>query len=369
MSGSGLPEDIDNCFSPDYFTARDRFMEACDRKNLEVTGYINPASKDAKGELATDTTYIGDRYAQKILVITSGFHGVELMCGSGCQTGLIENDHLLRLPEDIAVLHIHAVNPWGAAYLRRNNEDNIDLCRNFLDFNEACPVNSGYEAIHEALCCPELTGPRREEAEKVLQDYRQQHGLPAFINAVISGQYQYPDGMSYGGAGATWARQTLADILSHYAGDAERICLVDIHSGLGPYGYGSVVCLQQGEDLSRARNWFGDWLTTPQFNVDRTSGHFHPTTGHPSREFQRLLKQSQVTSIVLEFGTYSSENNLQALLDDHWLEFNGAGRTETAVDIKSNILKAHYPDDPQWRYSVWTSCERVIRQAINGLMQ
>ena len=369
MNSSGSSNNIDGCFSPDYFTARERFLEVCRRKNLEATSYINPASEEAKAELAVDTAFIGNRAAQKILVITSGFHGVELMCGSDCQTGLIENDYFLTLPEDIAVLQVHGVNPWGAAYLRRNNEDNVDLCRNFLDFNEACPVNSGYETIHEALCCPEAGGSRREEAEKVLQDYRQRHGLPAFINAVIAGQYQHPDGMSYGGDCATWSRQTLEEILRHHAGTAERVCLVDIHSGLGPYGHGSVVCLQQGDNLDRARNWFGDGLTTPQLDAAPARRHFHPTTGHPSHEYQRLLKQAQVTSVVLEFGTYSSENNLKALLDDHWLEFNGDGRTDTAGKIKSDILKAHYPDDPHWRESVWTGCERVIRQSINGLIQ
>ena len=369
MNGPGSSDSIDGCFSPDYFRARERFREACSRKDLDVTNHINPASVKAKAELAVDTIFIGDRSAQKILVITSGFHGVELMCGSGCQTGLIENDHLLTLPEDIAVLLVHAVNPWGAAFLRRNNEDNVDLCRNFLDFNEACPVNPGYEAIHEALCCPDAGGPRREEAENILQDYRQRYGLPAFINAVISGQYQYPDGMSYGGTGATWSRQTLEEILLHYAGTAEGVCLVDIHSGLGPYGHGTVVCMQQGEDLDRARHWFGKRLSAPLQDTGPARRHFHPTMGHPSQAYQRILKQAQVTSIVLEFGTYSSENNLKALLDDHWLEFNGDGRPGTAGDIKSDILKAHYPDDLHWRESVWAGCERVIRQSINGLMQ
>ena len=303
MNSSGSSNNIDGCFSPDYFTARERFLEVCRRKNLEATSYINPASEEAKAELAVDTAFIGNRAAQKILVITSG--GVELMCGSGCQTGKM-----------IIFLEV-------TSYIN----------------------------------------PASEEAKAELAVDT------AFINAVIAGQYQHPDGMSYGGDCATWSRQTLEEILRHHAGTAERVCLVDIHSGLGPYGHGSVVCLQQGDNLDRARNWFGDGLTTPQLDAAPARRHFHPTTGHPSHEYQRLLKQAQVTSVVLEFGTYSSENNLKALLDDHWLEFNGDGRTDTAGKIKSDILKAHYPDDPHWRESVWTGCERVIRQSINGLIQ
>ena len=37
----------------------------------------------------------------------------------------------LGLPDDVAVLMIHLINPWGTAWMRRVNEDNIDLNRNY----------------------------------------------------------------------------------------------------------------------------------------------------------------------------------------------------------------------------------------------
>src|SRR5690606_39367139 len=50
------------------------------------------------------------------------------------QVGLLETDAFAALPEDTAVLLIHAINPYGFSHIRRVNEDNIDLNRNFRDF-------------------------------------------------------------------------------------------------------------------------------------------------------------------------------------------------------------------------------------------
>ncbi len=36
---------------------------------------------------------------------------------------------------------LHALNPYGFSHLRRANEDNADLNRNFVDFAAPLPVN------------------------------------------------------------------------------------------------------------------------------------------------------------------------------------------------------------------------------------
>ena len=37
------------------------------------------------------------------------------------------------MPEDVAIVLVHALNPFGFAWRRRWNENNVDLNRNFLD--------------------------------------------------------------------------------------------------------------------------------------------------------------------------------------------------------------------------------------------
>ena len=62
----------------------------------------------------------------------------------------------------IALLLIHAVNPFGFSHLKRTNEDNIDLNRNFNDFATPYPDNPVYEQVHDLLV-PKAWPPSRRE--------------------------------------------------------------------------------------------------------------------------------------------------------------------------------------------------------------
>ena len=87
-----------------------------------------------------DVACLGPGQSRAVLVLTSGTHGVEGFCGSGCQVSLLEDSRFLRQIEraGIALLMIHAVNPYGFSHLRRVNEDNVDLNRNFIPFDRDC---------------------------------------------------------------------------------------------------------------------------------------------------------------------------------------------------------------------------------------
>ena len=358
---------IDQYFADNYAEARQKFLQVCKDKKLDVQSYVNDVSDDSGVELATDVIRIGNKNTKKLIVLTSGVHGVELMCGSGCQVGMLQQDYFASLPADTAIVMIHAINPWGAAHLRRNNENNIDLCRNFVDFDASLPGNEGYQEIHEALCCPEYKGVKRDKANAFLNEFRATQGEGHFVGAIMAGQFQYDTGMSFGGAEPTWSRKLLMNILTEERRDAEKVCLIDYHSGLGPYAYGSVVCLHEGGALGRARDWFGPWLMAPMERVKESGEGFHPAIGHTTEGHLQALPEAEVTSVVLEYGTYDMGSNLITLMDDHWLAMHGNPDSEEGRKIKQHMLYAHYPDDPEWRCAVWTRSQQVIRQAMTGL--
>ncbi|MBT7951818.1 MAG: DUF2817 domain-containing protein, partial [Gammaproteobacteria bacterium] len=234
-------DSVEEFFADNYEDSRQKFLQVCADKNIEVQSYKNDIENSNVAELACDVIRIGNDDAENLLVLTSGVHGAELMCGSGCQVGMLQQDRFASLPADTAVLMIHAINPWGAANLRRNNEDNVDLCRNFVDFNNKLPGNAGYEVIHDALCCPEYEGPLRDETNKFLADYKRVNGIAGFVGAIMSGQFEFLKGMSFGGNEPTWSNSTLMKILQQEGSSAKKVCLLDYHSGLGPFAYGSVV--------------------------------------------------------------------------------------------------------------------------------
>ena len=121
-----------NLFSESYAQARGRFLEACGYPGAAVEGHQNLNSDPAQRDLWTDVALLGPPNADEVLVLCSGTHGVEGFCGSAIQTGLLQGGLSSRLERQRAVL-IHALNPYGFANLRRANEDNVDLNRNFVD--------------------------------------------------------------------------------------------------------------------------------------------------------------------------------------------------------------------------------------------
>ncbi|MES1264355.1 MAG: DUF2817 domain-containing protein, partial [Variovorax sp.] len=129
-------------FAANYAQARAGFLAAAEQRGLKAESALLPGRKGAQGEdLAMDAVLLGPADAASLLIVTSGTHGVEGFCGSGCQRALLADDDWLRRVDagKVAVLLVHALNPWGFSYLRRANEDNIDLNRNFLDFSRPRP--------------------------------------------------------------------------------------------------------------------------------------------------------------------------------------------------------------------------------------
>ncbi len=139
----------------------------------------------------------------------------------------------------IAVLMLHALNPYGFSHLRRVNEDNVDLNRNFVDFAAPLPVNPAYAEIHSLLL--PATWPPSTESEARLGAWVAQHGRQAYQAAVSSGQYAFPDGMFYGGSKPTWSNLTLRSVLREHAARRGRLGWIDFHTGLGPRGHGEKI--------------------------------------------------------------------------------------------------------------------------------
>ena len=129
-------------FSESYADARSRFLEAVARADAPLESFENPVGKGPTGEvLATDVALFGPDDAKHLLILVSGTHGVEGFAGSGAQVAMIEGLRFAALPARTAVLVVHAINPYGFAWLRRVNEDNVDLNRNSIDF-KALPASS-----------------------------------------------------------------------------------------------------------------------------------------------------------------------------------------------------------------------------------
>lgn len=352
-------------FPPDYATARAHFLDACGQAGLPVQSHRHPLAAPDGSPLATDVVRIGPAAARRLLVLTSGPHGPELMAGSACQTRWLQAGGWRQLPVDTAVLLVHAINPWGTAHRRRNTEDNVDFCRNWIDFGQPLPANEAYEHLHAAVTVEPGDARAVAEADATLERHRVAHGTPALYGALMAGQYRHADGLGFGGTAPTWSRRTMEAILGEHAAHARHVCLVDYHTGVGPYAYGSIVALQVDDALARARAAFGGWVIAP--NEAGRPADFVPVTGHTTPGYERALPGAEVLAVVLEFGTHPPGRMLDLLLGDHRQTFARRRDDTTLQAARQSVEGFFLPDDPHWRLAVRRRSEQVIDQAMSHL--
>jgi hypothetical protein len=248
-------------FSANYQEARTRFLAAVEKSGGRLSQYINPNRGPGGEELATDVAEFGPADATQVLYGMSATHGAEGFCGSGCQTGMMESGFTKSLPDNVRLVLIHAIKPFGFAWLRRVTEENVDLNRNFVDHPAAdYPVNEGYEALHSAIFPDKWTEQSLIDANAQPIAYLKTHGPEALQAAASAGQYSHADGVYFGGNASTWARNTFEKILADTLGNAERTVLIDFHTGLGEYGYGELISedATDSEPWQWARDWFGE---------------------------------------------------------------------------------------------------------------
>ena len=125
---------------------------------------------------------------------------------------------------------MHALNPYGFAWLRRVNEDNIDLNRNFHDFSKDLPSCSAYEELHDWLVPLEWEGEHRQRADDELRKYIAANGMRAFQGAITSGQHTRPKGLFYSGTTKSWSNNTLRQICQKYVpAIAKMVAVLDFH--------------------------------------------------------------------------------------------------------------------------------------------
>lgn len=98
-------------------------------------------------------TLDGATDADKLLIVSSGCHGVEGYCGAGVQVLALHDDvsRLACAAAGVAVLHLHALNPCGFSHSRRFTHENVDLNRSFQGVSKLLPENPAYRDLHPLL--------------------------------------------------------------------------------------------------------------------------------------------------------------------------------------------------------------------------
>ncbi len=353
-------------FSASYREARQRFLTACETADHPVVSLRHPLAGPQGEELAMDMAWLGPPDAKAVLVSASATHGVEGYCGSAVQLGWLESGLYRERPAGVAHLLVHAVNPYGFAWTRRTNEQNVDLNRNFIDFQCPLPENPGYDVLADLLCPSDPDPARLAETHKALEAFEAEQGLDAFMD-ILLGQYRHPQGLFYGGLGKTWSNQNLVSWLKERLPAARQVALIDIHTGYGPYGYGDPMSSHGMGDPAdrRVRDWYGADIST-EGDGDRV---FPQNFGDLANALVEAAPQAAQASITLEFGTRSDWDVFDALRHENWLHHHGPSDSPDGPAIKEKLRDAFYPEEDTWKGKVWERAVEVHLKALRGLAE
>ena len=370
-------------FFDEYEDVRNHFLETAEKlmaKNENSDLYSHIISEEEG--LYIDTLYLPSKTEQtNLVVLTTGVHGIEGYIGSVMLDVFWEEIYPQIDKENTGILVIANVNPYGMKYHRRYNENNVDLNRNFIiDWNSFdMSVNKDYPKVDTFL------GPQKKMnnafwheaafytslAKEVVAN-----GADSISNALLGGQYEFPQGVYYGGAGDEKSTTYVKDVFEWTLTDSnyENVVHIDVHSGYGPR-YNMVIFNSVYETMNEAE-------TKALFGYDNVisydSESFYPTTGDTTdfyyRLWEKMKSDAELFSTCFEFGTigdsfldsiismkYTIEEN-----QNHWYPSENKIMNEV---VKERYQELFYPTEKEWREKTVADFAAACKGVLNAKLK
>ncbi|MFH0759379.1 MAG: M14 family metallopeptidase [Bacteroidota bacterium] len=374
----GIPVAGENLvyFQESYDQCRSAFLagaeEAISTHDLaKLISVRVPSGEDDK--LYMDLLYIPPAdSSDKLLVLSSGVHGVEGYTGSAVQQMFLEEILGSGVLSEMGVLLIHGVNPYGFKYKRRVSENNVDM-------NRGCGVdpelfetgNPGYGALYDMLNphAKASTASMRSRffyitaISKMLKE-----SMSVLRQAILQGQYEYPEGIYFGGKKFEPQIDSLTRILPGYFSDYLTILAIDLHTGYGsrrvlhlfPNPVDDPEIKQKTESVFEGHHI--DWGDGDDF--------YTINGGFADAYLPEINPAATYLYMVFEWGTMDTEKTFGSLkaLEKIIIENQGFhyGYTSAKQEqkVKQDMTEAYYSTSEAWRSEVLKSGRDMLKEAL-----
>ena len=371
----------DYAYRDSFYTDYDQIRAHLQELTAELDVEIYSHAIDAEDGLYIDAFYLPSTDCQtNLVVLTTGVHGMEGYIGATMLDVFFQEIYPTLDTADTGVLVVANVNPYGMKHYRRYNENNVDLNRNFiLDWdNFDLSSNKEYPKVDTFL------GPTGKIGNGLWHEVgfylslgktAITDGADTISDALLTGQYEYPQGVYYGGNGDEASTVYLKDVFSRCLDSGyENIIHIDLHSGYGPR-YNMVIFNSVYETMNEAesREAFGyDYI------IAYDSESFYATTGDTTDFFYRLAEQkganADLYSTCFEFGTigdafFDTILSLKYTIDEnrnHWYPTDNATSAEI---IRQNYLELYYPTETAWREKTVEDFKTAAMGVLNAKLK
>jgi predicted deacylase len=366
---------LDTLFPNTYEESRSRFRNTLNYiQTMWQTAQLRAQRIGTSDDLSVDwITAEPTTSKEKLLVFTTGEHGVEGYTGSASLQLFIE-DYLARLdPATTGLLLIHAINPWGMKHKRRTNQTNVDLNRNFLWNAKPDPgFNPDYAKL-KSLLIPQkpirvLAAHQAAFVARLLW-YRQKFGTAFVRHTTLLGQYAFPQGLFFGGTDVQPEVRLTMQLYRETMRQYDRIVHLDMHSGYGPRYQMQLVNSKFETMDSHALEKLFNFPLVSKANPSE----FYEIRGDMIDFVYQLARHEfpnkKLYSTSFEYGTIgnSYSNTIDSLkikaMENraHWFGADASARRQIAFDFD----ELYTPREIQWR----TKAMADAAQAFDGILR
>lgn len=346
-----------------YFEARDDFRQSAKKGGARLSELAIAATGQRGETLTTDIAIVGSESPRRVLLHTSGVHGVEGYAGSAIQRAILADAP--SCPPDQAIIFIHAVNPYGMCWRRRWNEDNIDLNRNCLPAGEPYSGTPPLYPQLDSLLNPTTPVDWFDTFYFWAIWMALRHGFSAVQQAIAQGQYEYQGGIFFGGKELAESPRQIFDFLRPIVSGAEEVFQIDVHTGLGIYAE-DVLLIEETAD-SPAVPPLKAALGPRIMAVDHPLSY--AVRGSFPSGLAAHLPGPKWQHVTQEFGTCNPLYVLACLREENrWHHYAGTPE-EVKHPVKQRLLETFVPNEPNWHERVLRRGKLLFADAMKMLSQ
>jgi hypothetical protein len=346
-------------FNETYDEARNDFRLKSDELTIEYPGIENfslPVESNKDTNLTIDFCFIpGSENADKIMILSSGVHGAEGFAGSAVQLYFMDKYINSEFLDKTAILLIHGVNPFGFKYERRVTQNNVE--------------NEGYPKVYD-LINPKgkvKTGSlaNRFFFIKAIKGIVKE-SMPVLRQAVLQGQYEFSEGLYYGGNNFEPQIIDLVPIIDTICIPYQTVFAIDLHTAYGERGKLHLFPNPVEESVKKRMEDIFEG-----FHIDwGDSDDFYTYTGDFNSYIGKINNDKIFIPMLFEYGTMDSQSTIGSIKSLHVMilenqgEQYGYNSDEDLKKVKKDFMEMDYPSSLAWRSHIIDETKVIFDKSL-----
>lgn len=331
-------------------------------------------SGSVDNDLTIDFCYVpAQQKSKKLLILTSGTHGLEGYVGSAVQQMTMNEILSDELLDEVGILFVHAVNPYGFKHTRRATENNVDFNRNCDISNSLFSFeNKGYDELL-GLTSPQgkaNTGSLKNKFFMLIAiNQIVQKSMSVLKQAILEGQYKHEKGIYFGGFDFEPQVAILSKVFKSVAADYDTVFNIDLHTGYGERGTAHL--FPNPIDDSNVKTNLENIFTG--YKIDwGDSDDFYTINGSFTDYIGKLLSDKYYLPMLFEYGTLNSQKTVGSvkslqisILENQGTQF-GYKSAKDSIKIKHDYMEMFNPSSEKWRTKILNDSKTMINQAMEN---